>query len=81
MSGQKILEIIVIMLPYLIFIIEWFRNQKTITELLEDCNRYAYGYAKKIDKEIALKEIIINSKKTKENYYETLEKIEKELFQ
>ena len=71
---------IIFFLVFLCVIIILHEEHKHTVKVMEDCDRYAKDLLKKIELEIKLKEIIIASKQNKENYFETLEKIEKELF-
>ncbi len=72
--------IIMSFLVFLCVIIILHEEHKATITSMENCEKYAKELVKKIDLEIKLKKIIIASKQNKENYFVTLEKIEKELF-
>ena len=54
--------------------------RRDYNEILDQANSLADEVLKHLKKEIKLKQIILKSKLTKENYFKTLEKLEKELF-
>lgn len=71
--------ILIVLIMILVFIIIQEQHKQYI-KLLEECNDFADKLLEKTKTELELKKIINNSITTKENYFETLQKIEKELF-
>lgn len=55
-------------------------NFKRTKKIIDDYGKALKRELQLINEKSTLMEIIINAKKTKENYFVTLEKIEKELF-
>lgn len=80
MPKENIIMIVALWLYTIIIILQIIDNKKTVNKLYEEYNSILKQLLEKAKKELALKKIIINSKETKENYFVTLEKIEKELF-
>lgn len=71
---------LLIFLVLIIVIVLICEEHKSLLKAWSDSEKYAKDLVEKMNMEIKLKEIIIESKKNKENYFVTLEKIEKELF-
>lgn len=71
--------ILMVLIMILVFIIIQEQHKQYI-KLLEECNDFADKLLEKTKTELELKKIINISIATKENYFETLQKIEKELF-
>ncbi len=63
-------------------ILVWFMfdNLRRTNDLMDELNKSMTRELKLVNQQGRLMEIIINAKKKKEIYIETLEKIEKELF-
>lgn len=87
MKGAIKMEIAIKILLWLTLICIWGLVIKSMIDTrkefedLSNIERELYQNLKKhLEKEIIIKQIIINSKLTKEMYCDTLEKIEKELF-
>lgn len=80
MSIKIIALIIIMLLFYVVSIFDHIQKQKRIVDLLEDNNNTTKVLINELEKNLKLKKIMINAKDTKENYFKTLEKIEKELF-
>lgn len=80
MDIIEILSIVIYVLVWILVLYEIYTILKQSKKRLEESLELLSELLEKTRKEFRLKEIIVESKLSRENYFITLEKIERELF-
>lgn len=80
MGNETIGFLLITWLYCVMSVIQLIQHKKEMKNLFKELKTTTEQLLEKMKKELVLKKIMINAKETKENYFKTLEKIEKELF-